>query len=150
MAPAADGISFHDTQVLCTNARGSGCSSRTTCWPSPSSVLFSGKRPNPSESLRVALLRLLLHPHHAQLPPLSLLRTFFSSSILATRFLNSSYWHFSYECRSSWKQSVQQIDPVASHGCSSYLTLPRQVVRLEPASIQWYQEMCTAVAVCER
>lgn len=27
-----------------------------------------------------------------------------SSSIFFTRSLNSSYWHFSYECRSSWPE----------------------------------------------
>jgi hypothetical protein len=28
----------------------------------------------------------------------------FSSSIFLTRFTNSSYWHFSYECLSSWER----------------------------------------------
>ena len=31
-----------------------------------------------------------------------------NSSILAARFLNSSYWHFSYEWRSSWYSHLNQ------------------------------------------
>ncbi len=44
-------------------------------------------------------------------PPLAAL----SSSILAMRFLNSSYWHFSYECLSSYCADIMQRSAITHH-----------------------------------
>lgn len=76
-----------------------------------------------------------------------------NSSILATRSLNSSYWHFSYEWRSFCSQaSALPWCTAGSKGLSSwaYLALPGQVVLLLPTPVEGNQQMCAGVAVGQR
>lgn len=82
-------------------------------------------------------------------PPLAAL----SSSILATRFLNSSYWHFSYECRSSCTHAASATPSTRAAGAfwggagAAYLALPRQVVGVVAAAVQGDQQVRAAVPV---
>lgn len=77
-------------------------------------------------------------------PPLASL----ISSIFFTRSLNSSYWHFSYECLSSCSVLVSRQFP--SLGLLTYHTPPRQVVIVESAFIQRDKKVSAGVAVWKR
>ena len=77
-------------------------------------------------------------------PPFSAL----NSSILATRFLNSSYWHFSYECRSFYT-SLSVCVRLAVNGVP-YLALPWQIVLLVSTAVQRDEQVGAGVAVGER
>ena len=81
------------------------------------------------------------------------------SSIFFTRFWNSSYWHFSYECLSVCATSSAADLPfpidIFPQGAStradglSYLTLPWQIVFLEPTPVQRDEQMGAAITVGE-
>lgn len=86
-----------------------------------------------------------------------------SSSILATRFLNSSYWHFSYECRSSCRKRtkeyrltkrildrggrVDRFEIGGPLGRSPYLALPWKVIFCLSAAVEGNEKVGTRIAI---
>ena len=87
--------------------------------------------------------RLLIVPQLLLAPPFAAL----NSSILATRRLNSSYWHFSYVCRSLCGLVVSRPRTLPGLDSQTNLALPRQVVLFETTAVQRDQKMGTGVSV---
>ena len=76
-------------------------------------------------------------------PPLAAL----SSSIFSSLFLNSTYWHFSYECLSSCSKHIQPRPAAVSGVSMAYHAFPRQVIFFEPTPIEGNEEMGATVPV---
>lgn len=70
-----------------------------------------------------------------------------SSSIFATLFLNSTYWHFSYECLSSYNNHSQPCTACLSRASIAYHAFPRQVILFESTPIEGNKEVGAAVSV---
>lgn len=70
--------------------------------------------PIPHEGLHLDPIPPQKYLHSSPTPPQLLLfppLSFLNSSILATRSLNSSYWHFSYECLSLYSPHTHILAP---------------------------------------
>ena len=69
-----------------------------------------------------------------------------SSSIFATLFLNSTYWHFSYDCLSSCS-NYSQPGRSFSERDTAYDAFPRHVIFFESTPVERDEEVGAAVAV---